>query len=357
MPTEEHALLGAGRDMKNTGKNSPQEILDGPAIEQALGWVVRLRSERVTEADIEAFADWLIASDQHKLAWSQALDTWETAGVLSYMPDLLPEAELQAAAPFHHSLFKLLRRGFAGFWRSLTTVTASLAVVALAVLIFQDNGQTYSSAVGEYKQVRLEDGSLIELNTHSSVMVSFSDSLREIELVRGEAFFTVASNKAKPFIVHVGGADVQALGTAFNVYRQSADSAKVHVVEGVVRVSETEGSAVSAPESKMLVADQALEFSGTTGLTELPDQNLQQATAWREGQILFTSASLDEAMRVVNRYLEHKLVLGDGVQSAHKISGIFSSRERETTLRALAQAFDLELTRQDDNWLLSKPNP
>ena len=53
--------MGAGRDMNNTGKNSLQKIVGGPAIEQALGWVVRLRSDSVAEADIEAFADWLVA--------------------------------------------------------------------------------------------------------------------------------------------------------------------------------------------------------------------------------------------------------------------------------------------------------
>ena len=349
--------MGAGRDMNNTGKNSLQKIVGGPVIEQALGWVVRLRSDSVAEADIEAFADWLVASEQHELAWNQAIDTWETAGLLSYMPDLMPDAETETAGSVQGNLFRLLRRGFAGFWRSLTTVSASVAAITLAVLIFQDNGQVYSTLTGEYQQVVLDDGSLIELNTNSSVIVALSDSLREIELVRGEAFFTVAPNKNKPFIVHVGGADVQALGTAFNIYRQGADLARVHVTEGVVRVSEAEGSSVSAPESRMLLADQALEYSETRGIADLPGQNIQQATAWREGQIIFDGASLDEATTLVNRYLEHKIVLGDGVQSAHKISGVFSSRERETTLLAVAQAFDLELSRQDNNWLLSKPNP
>jgi transmembrane sensor len=348
MPTEEHALLGAGRNMNINGKNSSQNIVEGPAIEQALGWVVRLRSDSVTDADIEAFADWLVAQEQHEQAWNQALDTWETAGLLSYMPDLMPDLisdnRAETAGPFD-DLFRILRKGFAGFWRSLTTVSVSVAVIAMTVLIFQDNRQSYSTAIGEYQQVRLDDGSLIELNTNSSVTLSLSDSLRQVELVRGEAFFTVAPDKNRPFIVGIGGADVQALGTAFNIYRQGAGKARVHVVEGVVRVSETQGSAVSAPESRMLLADQALEFSETTGIADLPRQNIQQATAWREGQILFDGASLGEATRVLNRYLEHKILLADGAQSAHRISGIFSSRERQATLLAVAQAFDLELSR------------
>ena len=363
MPTEEHALLGAGREMNTTGKNSLQEPIDERAIDQALGWVVRLRSDRVTDADIEAFADWLSASDQHELAWSQALDTWETAGVLSFMPDLMPSTD-RAADSVQVSLTQLLRRGFAGFWRSLSTMATSLTALAvsltavvLAVILLQGGGQTYSTATGEYQQVWLDDGSLIELNTDSSVVLSLSDRQRNIELVRGEAFFTVAPDKTRPFVVIVGGAEVRALGTAFNIYRQGPELARVHVVEGVVRVSETQGSAVFAPESRMLLANQALEFSETTGIGDLPEQNMQQATAWREGQILFDGAGLKEATTVLNRYLEQKIILHDSAHSAHRISGIFSSRERETTLLAVAQAFDLELSRQGDKWLLSKPNP
>jgi transmembrane sensor len=370
MPREEHALLGAGREMNTTGKNSLQEPIDGLAIDQALGWVVRLRSDRVTDADIEAFADWLSASDQHELAWSQALDTWETAGVLSYMPDLMPSTD-QTADAVQASLTQLLRKGFAGFWRSLsamassltalasslTALAVSLTVVAVTVILLQGGGQTYSTATGEYQQVWLDDGSLIELNTNSAVVLSLSDRQRNIELVRGEAFFTVAPDKTRPFVVTVGGAEVRALGTAFNIYRQGPELARVHVVEGVVRVSETQGSAVSAPESRMLLANQALEFSETTGIGDLPEQNMQQATAWREGQILFDGASLKEATTVLNRYLEQEIILHDSAHSAHRISGIFSSREGETTLLAVAQAFDLELSRQGDKWLLSKPNP
>jgi transmembrane sensor len=343
--------------MKKTGINSTRKTVNIEAIDQALGWVVRLRSDAVCETDISAFADWLVASDQHELAWNKALDTWETAGVLSHMPDLLGRTEPEATEPFSSNFNKLISKWFGSFWKSLTAVSASLALVALFVVVLQDNSETYFSGIGEYQQVQLEDGSLIELNTDTVVSVSLSDSLREIELLQGEAFFTVAPDKEKPFVVRVGGADVQALGTAFNVYRQGPDLATVHVVEGVVKVSEAEGSSVAAAESKMLLADQAVTFSESMGMSALPVRDIEQATAWREGQIVFDGAYLNEAVAILNRYLEHKIVLADGALSSRKVSGIFSSRERKTTLVAVAQAFDLEVSRQETNWLLSQPNP
>ena len=81
--------------MKLTGNNSTGKVSNKQASDQALGWVVRLRSDAVQETDMEAFAHWLTASDGNQQAWEQALDLWETAGVLSYLPgeDLLARSE------------------------------------------------------------------------------------------------------------------------------------------------------------------------------------------------------------------------------------------------------------------------
>lgn len=348
--------------MKKTGIDTPIKVADfgGPSeaiCDQALTWVVRLRSDVVCEKDIAGFADWLVTSDQHELAWDQALSTWETAGVLSHMPDLLGNFQAADIESSNSNVQTSMGRWFAGLWKSLTTVTASIVAVAAVIFLLQDSSQTYSSGVGEYQQVELQDGSLIELNTDSAVSVSLSDNQRDIELLKGEAFFTVAPDKQKPFVVRVGGAEVQALGTAFNVYRADTDLATVHVVEGVVRVSEAKGSVLAVAASKLLLANQALTFSESKGLSDMPVLSVVQATAWREGQIMFADTSLPEAIAILNRYLEHKIILADGTLSAHKVSGIFSSREREATLVAVAQAFKLEVSRQDNNWLLSQPNP
>lgn len=351
--------MSAQEAMKTTGNNSTGKSHSDQAGDQALAWVARLRSDKVGEADMSAFADWLTQSNSHQAAWEQALDIWETAGVVSHMPvdDLLSATDTQQQKRWAPSLNRLLGKWFGGLWRLLATVSASVAILAVVFVTLQDNSQIYYSELGDYQQITLQDGSLIELNTDSAISVSLSDSRREIELIKGEAFFTVASDKQWPFVVTLGGASVQALGTAFNIYRQSEKRAMVTVTEGVVRVAELNGSAVAAADTKMLLANQAVAFDETTGFTEVPDSNVPQVIAWREGQIMFDRASVKEAVVILNRYLEHKIMLADNTASSHRISGIFSSREKAETLRAVAHAFDLELSRQSDNWLLSTPNP
>ncbi len=342
--------------MKLKGNNSTGKVSNQKASDQALGWVVRLRSDTVQDRDRESFAEWLTHSDDNQQAWEQALDLWETAGVLSYLPsqDLLASSESFAEQLNNSGGF--LRKWSKGFWRALTGVSTSLVIAAAVFLMFEDNGRSYYSAVGEYQQIALADGSMIELNTDSAVNVSLEQSVRKIELLKGEAFFTVASDKQRPFVVQVGAATVQALGTAFNIYRSQDDQVAVAVTEGVVRVSESKGSAVAAAQSKLLVANQALIVTAAAGIADAI-LNTDRATAWRQQQIIFDDASVTQAVASLNRYRQNKIVVADQSQSNRRISGIFSTAEHQQTLFAVAEAFDLEVSQQADHWLLSRPNP
>lgn len=332
---------------------------------QALAWVARLRSESVDETDFAHFADWLAGSECHQQAWDNAVDIWETLGVISHLPveSLLaaePQLEPELNPQSEQGLDKkrsYLANLFSGFWKPLTTMAATTAIVVSLIMFMQEDRQHYYSAVGDYQQISLQDGSLIELNTDTEIAVSLGETSRDIELLKGEAFFTVASDKTKPFIVTVGDARVQALGTAFNIYRQSDKQSTVSVIEGVVRVSEASGSSTAAPESKMLLANDVVIVNALSGVSDLQIPNIEQVTAWRSGQIMFDSASVAEAVAILNRYLERKILVAENTVSKHRISGIFSSRQQDETLAAVAQAFDLALVLDEDNWLLSPSNP
>lgn len=321
--------------------------------DQALTWVARLRSDSVGEADLADFADWLGFSDKHQQAWNEALDAWETLGVIANMPlDQLFADDAQGDKK--HSFLGNL---FSGIWKPLTAFTATAVIALGLIMVVKEDRQYYDSGVGQYQQITLQDGSVIELNTDTAVAILIDENSRDIELLRGEAFFTVASDKTKPFIVSVGNAKVKALGTAFNIYRQTEQQSVVSVVEGVVRVSEISGTSISAPQSKVLLANDRVLVGESTGLSEPEASSLEQVTAWRNGQVLFDKASVAEAIVILNRYLERKIVVAGRVSSTHRISGVFSIREQSETLNAVAQAFDLALVSEGNNWRLSQPNP
>ena len=239
------------------GNDLPGTELSNDAIDQALEWLARLRADTVGESELSDFTNWLTAADNHQQAWDYALDVWESLGVLSHMPldDLLIDNPGSGRPQGLTYLLKM--KWITSAWKSLAAVSATVAIVLTLLFASQPATQNYSAGLGEYRQVSLEDGSTIELNTNSQITVRLSQSSREVELVSGEAFFTVAPDKHSPFIVRIGDSKVQALGTAFNIYRQTQDQAAITVVEGVVRVSEGQGSALAAAETQLLLVDQS----------------------------------------------------------------------------------------------------
>src|SRR5690606_14686343 len=116
---------------------------------------------------------------------------------------------------------------------------ASVVILAGALLLVfvPTRPQVYSTGIGEQRTVKLADGSIVHLNTDSSLRVEYSPATREVHLVEGEALFVVAKEPARPFRVEAGQTTVQALGTQFNVYRR-AGGIEVSVIEGAVRVAD-----------------------------------------------------------------------------------------------------------------------
>ena len=100
------------------------------------------------------------------------------------------------------------------------------------------------TSVGEQKVLSLADGSVIHLNTDSLVLVDFSDSRRDIHLLRGEAHFEVAHDEKRPFIVKVDNNTVTAVGTAFNVQITSANHLELLVTDGKILLQNEAGNMI-----------------------------------------------------------------------------------------------------------------
>lgn len=332
--------------------------IDQNVLDQAFAWVVALRGEKVSEKNLEDFSVWLTVDGSHQLAWDEALELWQTMGAVSYLPvdELLAETSAETPAePQSVPGFGLMDK-LQSLWKPMALAFSLAAVGFIAVFNFHPQDEIYAAGTGQYLAVTLADGSVVELNTNSEISVSLTENTREVALHRGEVFFTVATDKDRPFTVDVAGATVRAVGTAFNIYRVTDQSTLVSVSEGIVRVEEAGGSSVSSAQSKLLTVDEALEIDSVRGLSETKIKNVQ-ATAWRQGQLLFENTSIGDAVEMLNRYLHKKVIVADDVSRSIKISGTFSSRQKKETLAAVAQALGLELTPRGEKWLLSQPNP
>jgi transmembrane sensor len=173
----------------------------------------------------------------------------------------------------------------------------------------------------------LADGSSIELNTESEVRVHFNHWQRNIEMIKGEAFFSVAHDADRPFEVRAGSGRIRDIGTAFEVYIKP-EQIIVAVEEGIVEVQ--------AAEKRELIAGQQLAFNDNGEFQALQNQDVAGLTAWRQGLLVFRNRRLDEVLAEVGRYHDTRIRLQSEALGTLRVSGTFHTAELDNTLSAIA---------------------
>ena len=237
--------------------------------------------------------------------------------------------------------------------RKLMFTGAALAASLVGVVILMTAPNRYDTDLGEIRRVPLSDGSVVAINTQSAVEVSMQRDAREVTLTRGEAWFKVAHDKTRPFIVSAGRIRVRAVGTAFSVRRHD-DGADVQVTEGLVEtwtVGEEERRIQLAAGSKAYVA----AYEPPKIVQSSAD--VERSLAWREGQIVLEGESLDEAAAQFNRYNARKLVISDPGLAAEKLVGQFRATDPQTFAEAVATTLGAKVEEEGDTIRLSRRSP
>jgi transmembrane sensor len=250
-----------------------------------------------------------------------------------------------------------------------------VAAAAAGVVAFMMLGreQMLQTAPGEQKRVRLADGTAVLLNTNSLLRVKLSGSERLIYLDRGQAFFQVAKDKARPFRVFVGHDEVRALGTAFEV-RRLGDRVQVTLEEGRVAIYQsgdakpqilgrTAGSnVVSGPSVSSHSAEPVAVLSpgeqavlASTRPIAIRDVDLRKVQAWRYGRMILDDAPLGDTVADLNRYGGVQIVLADPKLAEIRVSGVFHTGRPDDFVKSVTAAFPVEIAREDEQTIVLKP--
>jgi len=185
----------------------------------------------------------------------------------------------------------------------------------------------FATGKGETKVVALKDGSVVTLNTASEIQVNYTETMRSVELVQGEALFDVAKNKARPFVVSAGDTNVRAVGTSFTVRRLDAAPVQVLVREGVVEVSKPaiDAAPVRISANSMAVAQE--DSDGIIAARPVPPAQLHRQLAWQTGQIAFEGETLAQAAAEFARYSDTRIVIEDQALAREEIAGLFKATD------------------------------
>lgn len=301
----------------------------------AARWVVRVDRDGENPGLRAELQAWLAGDRRRVGAYARAEAAWthmDRASVLAFgdMP--------QRASP---SLVR--RRGvIAGFG----ALAASLAAAVVAPRLLS---RRYDTALGEIRRVPMSDGSVAAINTDSVVEIAMRPRLRAVKLERGEAWFAVAKDPERPFVVESGPVRVRAVGTAFSVRKREGGS-DVLVTEGVVEVW-TQGD-TRAP--RRVAAGQRVFAENDGGVPGSPsaDADLGRQLAWRDGQIVLDGQTLAEAAAEFNRYNDRKIVVADPRLANERFVGWFRTNDPEGFAEAVATTFKGDVTRGRDTIVL-----
>jgi transmembrane sensor len=302
-----------------TARLSSKEVYD-----VAASWAAKMDAGPLS-ADEQAIVEaWLTADIRHYGALAQAR---------ALLVPVHEPASMRAVEPVKPMRRTILLGG---------SIAAGIAVAVGTASYVSGlwNEGRYRTQMGEMRVIPLNDGSVISLNTNSEIVVRYSQSRREIELVRGEALFDVAKNKQRPFIVKTGMTQVRAVGTSFSVKALPNQPVQVLVREGVVEVKRQDvpvAPAVLVASNNQAVAP----LDAPIVAKPVETAEVGRALAWRVGRIAFHGEPLGVAATEFARYSPVRIEIADPAVANEKVIGLFVSTDPVGFANAVAVSFDL----------------
>ena len=348
------------------------------AIERAAAdWLVQREAGLSTQQEA-ALARWLAADERHAQCYRSLERAW---GRLDTLRDSSEAADLEAE--LDEEIARATAEPRVIRWQAW--VVGAMAACFVGLLAYfavwrpwqarAPYAERAATMVGEVRSLKMPDGSTIRLNTDSSVEVLFTATERRVRLNRGEAYFQVAKNPARPFVVCAAGVDVRAIGTEFDVRLHSA-ALEVTVSEGRVRVDHSaSGESLLSPPATAVASDRdrarndppllvagerviiPVEVASKVLVTSAARVNIapveiQRSLAWHEGRLVFESATLADMVAEFNRYNRRKLVIANPELAERRFGGTFVAGDANTFLELLRETHDVVTEEQPERTVI-----
>lgn len=328
---------------------SASNLPDAAIRDIAARWVVR-HDRRLSPAETAELAAWLAADPRHAAAYEMSTASWQRFHQIGLAVRNTPVETNGSSARWK--------------WPAL----GGLAAAAALVVVFhsfertpppatQDhNRMAHLAAAGVSPAIRhLTDGSLVRLRDDAEIVDAFSATERRLRLVRGEAFFAVAKDAARPFFVEVGGVTVRAVGTAFSI-RSEPHAVDVLVTEGTVQV--TPPGPASAPPTateprtdlSSLVSAGHQAVVPRTPKPEAPRMTVARVSpaemtrrlAWSGSMLELGGATLGELVEAFAQRTGQRLEIAEPALAAVRIGGRFPAEDSDGFVRALKEIYGVE---------------
>lgn len=290
-----------------------------PILLEALEWLVRLRDAQA--GDRSAFETWLGQGDAQVAAWSEAQALWTRFDIV--------QPEIERFRPQHRT----------GLSRRNVLLGCGAALVGAGALHLAGRGDLFADVttdVGERRSWTFADGSAVELGSHSALSVDFSSSLRRVRLHRGEGFFDVADDPARPFAVTAADGTTTALGTKFDV----------KYVDELVTVTASEhGVMVRVGAARAVEVRQGWQVSyGRGEVSGVTRADLASVGAWRQDRIVFQDVPLRRVLAELERYRRGRIILMSESAGSIPVTAVFNTTQPDDALGTIASTLPIRIS-------------
>lgn len=305
---------------------------------QAVAWFTRMNG-RPSAADRADFEAWLAASNEHVRHYRSIEATWTNlAGLGEALGEARP-ASLDEPLRRIQAARRERRKGRLG-----TSLALGLALVAVTGWIWlerphllEDWQADQVTARGEQRTVVLADRTTVQLDADSAIAVDYSATRRHVRLLRGTAFFEVTPS-GTPFVVAAADGQARVLGTSFEVSAREDDSVAVTLANGSLEVG-----LPGTRQTQLLRPGESVSYD-KTAIGPVEPVDVAEATAWREGRLVFNDMPLETVLQRIGRYRQGRLVLLSAELGRRRVSGNVTLRDSHAALAALQSSVGFSVT-------------
>lgn len=327
---------------------------------QASLWISKL-DRGLSEEEMRELSVWINAHDENHRQLLKMAAFWDNLSVLNELSALFPLDSIPVQQPVKKRRWSIAASmGAVLVAGTLMLTQQSWLPAAMGIAGYQS--ESYATQVGEFNTFTLSDGSTVVLNTASALTIEFTPQHRKLVLDSGEANFDVAKDPARPFTVQVGESTFTALGTIFNVQKNSETTMELVVTEGRVLVAQGDNALDDLSHAMSTnvgtTGNATIVSSGQKAkiapnlrapILQLPDEAIQKDLAWQQGMIIFEGESLTQALDEVSRYTATEFEIIDPAIADIKIAGFFKAGDIDGLVDSLHSNFNIQATYSTPN--------
>ena len=306
---------------------------DDPLLDEALGWVVRLKGGEATRADLDALQNWRRQSEAHEQAFKAAVRVYRQ--VETAAKELSVEEGADSVPLVGRPRRLLARRA---------VLTGSIAAAAAYVVVrppfglwpsLEELSADYRTGKGERRKVAVTPDVSLELNTQTSVAVRSASNETRVELISGETWVAAKTSSAQPLVMLAGSGRMVASRANFDA-RCLDGMVTVACLEGAVTVEQGGKTKELGPTEQVTYSDHGLQLSVAV--------DVDQVSAWQVGQLIFRDRPLASVVEEINRYRSGKIIITSSDLKQRLVNGTFQLDKLDNFVAQVEQLFGAKIT-------------